>query len=111
MEGLGMVILMSKMKGENYFDVRLFLCSMFDVPSFRFPTRCIMPIFEYACEKCQAEFELLIRHGDKPTCPECGAAQLEKRLSVPAAHAASSHLPISAPPPCGMGGCGRPKCD
>ena len=33
--------------------------------------RAIMPIFEYACEKCQSEFELLVRGDDKPACPEC----------------------------------------
>ena len=71
-----------------------------------------MPLFEYACEKCQSEFELLVRGSEKPACPDCGSNQLEKRLSVPAAHAASaSQLPLSPPPPCGMGGCGRPECE
>ena len=71
-----------------------------------------MPLFEYSCEKCQNEFELLVRSSDKPTCPDCGSNQLEKRFSVPAAHAASgSQLPLASMPPCGGGGCGRPECD
>jgi putative FmdB family regulatory protein len=70
-----------------------------------------MPIFEYACEKCQAEFELLVRGEQKPACPHCGSEQLNKQLSVPAAHGGSGGLPVSMPPPCGGGGCGRPECD
>ena len=74
-----------------------------------------MPIYEYSCEACSRRFELLIRGEETPTCPDCGASQLEKLLSVPAAHTAGgSDLPIcDGPPrggPCGMGGCGLPEC-
>ena len=68
-----------------------------------------MPLYEYACKKCNSEFELLIRSDEPPECPGCGSRKLEKLLSVPAAHmASSSQLPVcSVSPP---GGCGSPTC-
>jgi len=73
-----------------------------------------MPIYEYQCEGCSHDFELLLRNGDSPGCPQCGSTRLTRRLSIPAAHSSDSSLPIagpSLPPPCGMGGCGRPECE
>jgi putative FmdB family regulatory protein len=68
-----------------------------------------MPIYEYTCEKCESEFELLVRDGQPPVCPSCGAKKLEKRFSVPAAHMKSSRsLPICEQP--SSGGCGLPQC-
>lgn len=68
-----------------------------------------MPIYEYACGKCQEEFELLIRASETPRCPMCGSLDLDKQLSVPAAHTAgSSQLPVCQPSP--PGGCGLPQC-
>ena len=71
-----------------------------------------MPIYEYQCDECRAAFELLIRGAETPACPECGGHELEKLLSVPAAHTASaSQLPTcEGPGPCGMGPCGMPDC-
>ena len=68
-----------------------------------------MPIFEYDCEKCGSEFELLVRHDQPPVCPNCGTNRLLKRFSVPAAHVKSSQsLPICERP--SSGGCGLPQC-
>ena len=72
-----------------------------------------MPIYEYSCQTCKSSFELLIRGSEEPACPECGGSKLEKLLRVPAAHVAGGNLPMAErplPPPCGMGGCGRPDC-
>jgi len=74
-----------------------------------------MPLYEYACGKCNTQFEILVRGGDSPQCPECGTQQIEKQLSVPAAHVqGNGNLPMcDLPPkagPCGMGGCGLPEC-
>ncbi|MCU0709077.1 MAG: zinc ribbon domain-containing protein [Pirellula sp.] len=42
-----------------------------------------MPLYEYHCETCDKEFELLIqRRDDSPLCPECGSKKLTKLLSV-----------------------------
>jgi putative FmdB family regulatory protein len=43
-----------------------------------------MPIYEYACERCGHEFELLVRGTRVPACPECASEQVARRLSLPA---------------------------
>ncbi len=40
-----------------------------------------MPIYAYACQSCSAEFELLVRASDTPTCPTCGGEKLQKQVS------------------------------
>jgi putative FmdB family regulatory protein len=73
-----------------------------------------MPLYEYTCCKCEAEFELLVRGDETPRCPACGSKRLDKHLSAPAAHTASrNQLPVCGPcspercdvPECGMGRC------
>ena len=41
-----------------------------------------MPIYEYACQRCEHQFELLQRISDDPVedCPECGATGAVKKL-------------------------------
>ena len=45
-----------------------------------------MPIFEYRCNDCTADFEVLQRSSDTETpttkCPRCGAADATKRFSA-----------------------------
>jgi len=67
-----------------------------------------MPLYEYSCQDCHSEFELLIRGSETPHCPECAGERLDKLLSVPAAHAAGRDLPTCRPAP--SGGCGLPQC-
>ncbi len=68
-----------------------------------------MPLYEYVCQACGAEFELLIRGQETPECPTCHTTQVHKHFSVPAAHnAAKTALPMCAPAP--SGGCGLPQC-
>ena len=46
-----------------------------------------MPIYEYACMECERHFEELVRLSDPgPSCPDCGASNVLKQLSVFAAH-------------------------
>ena len=40
-----------------------------------------MPLYSYACEKCGAEFELLVQSSDAPTCPSCGGQQLKRLVA------------------------------
>jgi putative FmdB family regulatory protein len=69
-----------------------------------------MPLYEYTCTQCSSQFELLIRGGETPVCPDCGTVRVEKRLSVPAAHTRSAAaLPVCDAPTTG-GGCGLPQC-
>lgn len=50
-----------------------------------------MPIYEYRCQSCQAEFETLVRAGSHPTCPSCSSDQLERLLSLPAIKSDTTH--------------------
>ncbi len=61
-----------------------------------------MPLFEYVCEACSHEFELLVGHSEKPHCPKCESAKLEKLMSAASGRvAAGAALPMasSCPPP------------
>lgn len=73
-----------------------------------------MPLYEYVCQKCQQQMELLVRGSEEPRCPHCESSQLTRLLSAPAGHVAKGgSLPVCKTPqftPCGMGGCGRPEC-
>lgn len=68
-----------------------------------------MPLYEYACKHCNRQFEALVRSAETPECPSCHSRDLERRLSVFAAHTASPG-PASksfAGSPCGT--CGDPR--
>ncbi|MEK4032776.1 zinc ribbon domain-containing protein [Methylocystis sp. IM3] len=40
-----------------------------------------MPLYAYACDACEAEFELLVRATDTPECPACGSRDLTRQVS------------------------------
>ena len=40
-----------------------------------------MPIYDYQCQSCKAEFEQLVRSSSSTTCPQCGSQVLERLLS------------------------------
>lgn len=65
-----------------------------------------VPLYEYVCQGCRHDFELLVRGDETPTCPHCRSEQLEKRFSVPAAHVKGSGGLDMFP----GGGCGKPQC-
>jgi putative FmdB family regulatory protein len=67
-----------------------------------------MPLFEYACKKCDHEFEALVRGSDTPECPSCHGKDLQRRLSVFAAHTANGNR-VSASPVGACGSCGDPR--
>ncbi|MBM3777571.1 MAG: zinc ribbon domain-containing protein [Acidimicrobiia bacterium] len=67
-----------------------------------------MPLYEYACNDCHREFELLVRSTEQPVCPSCDSAELTRRLSVFAAHTNGSS--VTASPSMGAcGTCGDPR--
>ena len=41
-----------------------------------------MPIYGFECKKCGAAFQTLVRSGETPACPSCGAVELEQQLSL-----------------------------
>ncbi len=69
-----------------------------------------MPIFEYRCCACGAEFEALVRaSGDERAvvCESCRSRRVERRPSVFSAHGSSAPRTAALPrPPCGR--CGDP---
>jgi len=67
-----------------------------------------MPLFEYACRSCDREFEALVRAGQAPECPSCGGTDLERRLSVFAAHTNTSGA-AQTPAVGACGRCGDPR--
>jgi putative FmdB family regulatory protein len=67
-----------------------------------------MPIFEYSCQACSHEFELLVRGDAKPVCPACESDGLKKKFSLfvvgGAPPAARAKPPESACSGCEMSG-------
>jgi putative FmdB family regulatory protein len=37
-----------------------------------------MPLYDYRCQACTAEFELLVRASSVPACPHCGTTELQR---------------------------------
>jgi putative FmdB family regulatory protein len=72
-----------------------------------------MPIYEFHCQKCEKDSEILIRSKDwKGTkCPHCGSPKLSKKLSVFASSTGNANEGPSCtgkPSSCGLCGTGRP---
>ena len=40
-----------------------------------------MPIYDFRCDACGAEFEELVRAQELPRCPSCGAGEPRRLLS------------------------------
>jgi len=55
-----------------------------------------VPIYDFQCRACGKTFEELVRVGEVPPCPACGASAPEKLLSAPAAPGRSQALVSSA---------------
>jgi putative FmdB family regulatory protein len=61
-----------------------------------------MPIYEYACQKCQKEFEELILGGQTDIhCPACDSGEVKRLLSVAAIKTSSGFVSTGA----SAGGC------
>ena len=44
-----------------------------------------MPLYEYRCHECGAEFEMMLRFSEadrRPACPKCESSQTQKKLST-----------------------------
>jgi len=70
-----------------------------------------VPIYEYACMKCESHFDELVRNPEQAvTCPECGGANVLKQFSTFAVHGASSGKPSFGGPSLGAGTSGGGCC-
>jgi len=63
-----------------------------------------MPLYEYLCQDCGEQSELLVGSREQPECPRCGAPKLSKLLSIVAAP--SRGTPTESKPPGGSCGSG-----
>jgi putative FmdB family regulatory protein len=66
-----------------------------------------MPIYEYVCMECESHFEELVRNGADPDCPDCGASNVRRQLSVFAAHGTAAQPSFGGS---GGGGCCGGSC-
>jgi putative FmdB family regulatory protein len=58
-----------------------------------------MPIYEFHCEKCGEDSEILVRSTDwkNSECPHCGSKKLSKKFSTFAAAGAGEQAPAKKP--------------
>ena len=64
-----------------------------------------MPIYEYGCGECGAEFEKLVGPRVAVVCPSCQSARINRRLSLVGVKT-GNRLGDSAAPVAGGGCCG-----
>lgn len=81
-----------------------------------------MPLYGFQCERCDEEFESLLRHNEKASCPHCKSkkvSRLMSRIARPRSAGAaavddggssysssgSSDTALAAPPKSHGGGC------
>jgi len=64
-----------------------------------------MPLYEYNCQKCGKNFELLVNSQTEIACEYCGSKDVSKLMSTFAAQSGST----PEMPPCAGGCCGFNK--
>jgi putative FmdB family regulatory protein len=70
-----------------------------------------MPIYDYRCNGCGAQFEQLVRGEQQVSCPHCSGGELQRLISLPARPAGGGRQQDYSrlgPPPgggCCGGGC------
>ncbi len=70
-----------------------------------------MPIYEYQCQACGTDFEELVRSADDaPPCPECGAEQVGRKLSVFAFKSTGSERSSASSASSSCGSCAKTSC-
>ena len=65
-----------------------------------------MPLYEYHCEECGRESELLVTSNTVPDCPKCGSHKMSKLLSIVAAPSRDGSAGAQAAPSGGSCGSG-----
>lgn len=69
-----------------------------------------MPIYEYICEKCENEFEMLVFRNDEPSCPSCGAKNPTKKMSSFGFSVGSRYTSSSTGAGSSCASCGSSNC-
>lgn len=65
-----------------------------------------MPVYEYRCADCAAQFEELIMGSEVPVCPSCDSGDLTRLISTFGVSQGASDPGPLYPGPCGT--CGDP---
>jgi len=56
-----------------------------------------MPLYEFECRACRHSFEMLVRGHEQPSCPSCGAQDIERlQSSFGVSSEARSHSNLQA---------------
>ncbi len=55
-----------------------------------------MPIFDFRCNACGQQFERLVSAASAPSCPHCGAVDLQRLLSLTAPQGQSRQVVAQA---------------
>ena len=70
-----------------------------------------MPLYQYTCNDCENDFEMLVNRGDTVQCPKCHGDDFEKLPSMPGMPQVKDAFPTACGdpslPPCGAAGCRR----
>ena len=71
-----------------------------------------MPIYEFRCEKCERDSEILVRSSDwlGTKCPHCGSTKLAKKFSTFAAAGGGGNDSPSCSTGGNRGGCCGGHC-
>jgi putative FmdB family regulatory protein len=69
-----------------------------------------MPIFEFRCQGCGAEFEKLVFGNDEVECPNCQQKQVEKLMSACSAKVGYKFTAASNPKGASCTGCAATSC-
>ena len=69
-----------------------------------------MPIFEYRCQDCGAQFEKIVRsERERVVCKSCESRKVQQLLSVFAVSGGSASAEVGATPDSGACPCGAPR--
>ena len=50
-----------------------------------------MPVYEYVCNDCARQFEVLVMKRETPACPSCESIDLRRILSAPRVKSSTTH--------------------
>jgi len=64
-----------------------------------------MPIYEYACLVCGAEFEKFVQRPSAIACVSCESERVSRRLSVVGMRTGGGRMSDASSAPTGGGGC------
>ncbi len=65
-----------------------------------------MPLYDYACQECGQQSELLVGATSQPSCPKCGNPRMSKQLPIVASPGRGTAPAEGRNPPSGSCGAG-----